>query len=230
MHERPRADGGKRGGLALIWTSECTLTKPSVTPGLNIRPASGAAENELTLPAKPARLISGRFPAAAPRPSVRRQSWPAGRSGFIQPPVLGRPQYVRTDFFQTGSSLFPLTAEHAENLRPALRCVPGNRAGFRQKPYEFMIYTYIYIKTASFRLFIFRQRPRPAKGSGIKKKPRNLLAAGLFFGAPRKIRTLNLLIRSQMLYPVELWALKTDICIRPAFFNCKFFFIKSFRK
>lgn len=27
------------------------------------------------------------------------------------------------------------------------------------------------------------------------------------FGAPRRIRTLSLLIRSQMLYPVKLWAL-----------------------
>ena len=35
---------------------------------------------------------------------------------------------------------------------------------------------------------------------------------GIFYsGAPRRIRTLNLLIRSQMLYPIEPWAQRSYI-------------------
>ena len=39
-----------------------------------------------------------------------------------------------------------------------------------------------------------------------QQKTRSILR--VLIGAPRKIRTLSLLIRSQMLYPVELWAHK----------------------
>ena len=38
------------------------------------------------------------------------------------------------------------------------------------------------------------------------------LTVGIFYsGAPRRIRTLNLLIRSQMLYPIEPWAQRSYI-------------------
>ena len=48
----------------------------------------------------------------------------------------------------------------------------------------------------------------------------------LSFGAPSRIRIHNLLIRSQMLYPVELWAhrLKTKVNITDSFLKCKHFF------
>jgi hypothetical protein len=38
-----------------------------------------------------------------------------------------------------------------------------------------------------------------------RKKPIKLGLTGFLRGAPKEIRTPNLLIRSQMLYPVELW-------------------------
>lgn len=43
-------------------------------------------------------------------------------------------------------------------------------------------------------------------------------------GAPSKNRTHNLLIRSQVLYPVELWAQSAPF-IQDALLNCKRFFI-----
>ena len=49
-------------------------------------------------------------------------------------------------------------------------------------------------------------RPKPFC-AGYEKTRRTLR---VLFGAPRRIRIPSLLIRSQMLYPVELWALKQE--------------------
>ena len=50
-----------------------------------------------------------------------------------------------------------------------------------------------------------------------KKQQKNPANAGfLKAGAPEKIRTPNLLIRSQMLYPIELRALR-NVCVITAF-------------
>ena len=43
-----------------------------------------------------------------------------------------------------------------------------------------------------------------------KQKPAKINVSAGFSGAPRRIRIPSLLIRSQMLYPVELWALKQE--------------------
>lgn len=43
-----------------------------------------------------------------------------------------------------------------------------------------------------------------------KQKPAEINVSAGFSGAPRRIRIPSLLIRSQMLYPVELWALKQE--------------------
>ncbi len=40
----------------------------------------------------------------------------------------------------------------------------------------------------------------------MNKAPVTFQLQGLHFGAPRRVRIPNLLIRSQVLYPVELWA------------------------
>jgi hypothetical protein len=48
-------------------------------------------------------------------------------------------------------------------------------------------------------------RPKPSAACG-KEKGDRLVALHRLGGTPRRIRTPNLLIRSQMLYPVELWA------------------------
>ena len=51
---------------------------------------------------------------------------------------------------------------------------------------------------------------RPTPFCAGYEKTRRILR--VLFGAPRRIRIPSLLIRSQMLYPVELWALKQE-CI-----------------
>ena len=44
-----------------------------------------------------------------------------------------------------------------------------------------------------------------------QKTPTDLTVGIFYSGAPRRIRTLNLLIRSQMLYPIEPWAQRSYI-------------------
>src|SRR5215203_3223185 len=55
---------------------------------------------------------------------------------------------------------------------------------------------------------------RSRRATGLRYAPPNSLSLLLSrsHDAPRRTRTSNLLIRSQMLYPIELWAPKHDCC------------------
>ena len=59
-----------------------------------------------------------------------------------------------------------------------------------------------------------------------KQKPAKINVSAGFSGAPRRIRIPSLLIRSQMLYPVELWALKQERIYAHRTADASFFFKK----
>ena len=60
------------------------------------------------------------------------------------------------------------------------------------------------ITEAKARDFLFKNQTIPGK-SGHKKQPPTARSLSAVCGAPNRIRTCGLLIRSQTLYPAELW-------------------------
>ena len=91
-----------------------------------------------------------------------------------------------------------------------------------------LLHNCLKVKTQKRQLLFFRIAPHLFESSSNIKKQQSTIKANCFIGALKKIRTPDLLVRSQTLYPAELSAQRTVFFNRHSIISHSFWEIKTY--